>query len=241
MMGGGVGATPAYGALGATPAYGAMGATPAGGFGMETPMPGMLGAQQAVQMTPEVYQQVGGVGGWLVWVGGWTVWVGGLWVGGWVPPPCTAPKRTTHIHTLTPHTKHLPSVQLKLEQEMDSRNRPFSDEDLDAMLPGPSGSLPLLCLPALPARLRARLAVLLHTRWHTRCVDIATSARPPTCQRTHTQTHTRPPPSRSRAEGYKILPEPSGYVPIRTPARKLMATPTPFGATPLYGIPEEDR
>ncbi len=34
---------------------------------------------------------------------------------------------------------------------------------------------------------------------------------------------------------------PQGYAPIRTPARKLMATPTPFGQTPLYAIPEEDR
>ncbi|XP_022647565.1 splicing factor 3B subunit 1-like isoform X1 [Varroa jacobsoni] len=29
--------------------------------------------------------------------------------------------------------------------------------------------------------------------------------------------------------GYKVLPPPSGYVPIRTPARKLAATPTPLG------------
>ena len=42
-------------------------------------------------------------------------------------------------------------------------------------------------------------------------------------------------------EGYKVLAEPPGYEPIRTPARKLMATPTPFGGTPLYAIPEEDR
>jgi hypothetical protein len=43
------------------------------------------------------------------------------------------------------------------------------------------------------------------------------------------------------SEGYKLLPEPPGYEPIRTPARKLMATPTPFGGTPMYQIPEEDR
>ncbi len=35
--------------------------------------------------------------------------------------------------------------------------------------------------------------------------------------------------------------EPPGYAPIRTPARKLMATPTPYGGTPMYSIPEEDR
>jgi splicing factor 3B subunit 1 len=42
-------------------------------------------------------------------------------------------------------------------------------------------------------------------------------------------------------EGYKILELPASYVPIRTPARKLLATPTPMGGTPLYAIPEEDR
>ncbi|KAL1289582.1 hypothetical protein HN51_057994 [Arachis hypogaea] len=41
-------------------------------------------------------------------------------------------------------------------------------------------------------------------------------------------------------EGYKILEPPASYVPIRTPARKLLATPTPMG-TPLYQIPEENR
>ena len=42
-------------------------------------------------------------------------------------------------------------------------------------------------------------------------------------------------------EGYKVLEPPPGYEPIRTPARKLMATPTPYGATPGYQIPTEDR
>eukprot|EP00951_Prasinocladus_malaysianus_P050067 scaffold676676_cov46-Prasinocladus_malaysianus.AAC.1 len=42
-------------------------------------------------------------------------------------------------------------------------------------------------------------------------------------------------------EGYKVLEPPPGYVPITTPARKLMATPTPMGATPMYAIPEENR
>lgn len=51
------------------------------------------------------------------------------------------------------------------EREIDERNRPLSDEELDALFP----------------------------------------------------------------PGFKILPPPSGYVPIRTPARKLTATPTPFG------------
>jgi len=55
------------------------------------------------------------------------------------------------------------------EREIDERNRPLSDEELDAMFP----------------------------------------------------------------PGYKVLQPPAGYIPIRTPARKLTATPTPMlGATP---------
>ena len=59
---------------------------------------------------------------------------------------------------------------MRWEREVEARNRPLSDEDLDAMLP---------------------------------------------------------------SEGYKILEPPASYVPIRTPARKLLATPAPYGgATP---------
>ena len=63
------------------------------------------------------------------------------------------------------------------EQEIDHRNRPLSDEELDQMFP----------------------------------------------------------------PGYKVLPPPAGYIPIRTPARKLTATPTPMmGQTPsgFYMQPE---
>lgn len=42
-------------------------------------------------------------------------------------------------------------------------------------------------------------------------------------------------------EGYKVLEPPATYIPIRTPARKLLATPTPLMGTPLYSIPEENR
>lgn len=66
---------------------------------------------------------------------------------------------------------------LRWERDIEERNRPLTDEELDAMFP---------------------------------------------------------------QEGYKILEPPSNYVPIRTPARKLLATPTPMG-TPLYAIPEENR
>ncbi|MCP9258528.1 Splicing factor 3B subunit 1 [Dirofilaria immitis] len=44
--------------------------------------------------------------------------------------------------------------------------------------------------------------------------------------------------------GYKVLPPPNGYIPLRTPGRKLLATPTPMGAagTPMgfmmQGTPE---
>jgi splicing factor 3B subunit 1 len=65
---------------------------------------------------------------------------------------------------------------LRWEREIEERNRPLSDEELDAMFP---------------------------------------------------------------SSGYKIMEPPAAYVPIRTPARKLMATPTPVGATPGYQIPAE--
>ncbi|KAM7436382.1 Splicing factor3B subunit 1 [Porites harrisoni] len=41
-------------------------------------------------------------------------------------------------------------------------------------------------------------------------------------------------------EGYKILEPPPGYQPIRTPTRKLTATPTPIGGSGFY-IQQEDR
>lgn len=44
--------------------------------------------------------------------------------------------------------------------------------------------------------------------------------------------------------GYKILPPPSGYMPIRTPSRKLMATPTPMGGMAggfhMQGTPDRE-
>lgn len=90
------------------------------------------------------------------------------------------------VYGETPDASQLGKIPLSAEQyqtaryerEMDERNRPLSDEELDAIMP---------------------------------------------------------------TAGYKIMLEPPGYAPIRTPARKLMATPTPFGGTPMYSIPEEDR
>jgi len=42
-------------------------------------------------------------------------------------------------------------------------------------------------------------------------------------------------------EGYVVLDPPASYVPIQTPARRLAATPTPMGGTPIYQMPSEDR
>ena len=44
-------------------------------------------------------------------------------------------------------------------------------------------------------------------------------------------------------EGYKVLPAPAGYVPLRTPARKLTATPTPLagGAASGFYMQQEDK
>jgi splicing factor 3B subunit 1 len=70
---------------------------------------------------------------------------------------------------------------LALEREMESRNRPWTEAALDAILP---------------------------------------------------------------SEGYTIIRPPASYVPIRTPARKLLATPTPMGMTPAgfqMEVPVEER
>jgi len=60
---------------------------------------------------------------------------------------------------------------LSLEREMESRNRPWTDAALDAILP---------------------------------------------------------------SEGYEVLPPPVNYTPLRTPGRKLLATPTPMAMTPAW-------
>ncbi|KAK1902812.1 Splicing factor 3B subunit 1 [Dissostichus eleginoides] len=85
--------------------------------------------------------------------------------------PGKTPIGTPAMNMATPSPGHLMSMtpeQLQAwrwEREIDERNRPLTDDELDAMFP----------------------------------------------------------------EGYKVLPPPAGYVPIRTPARKLSATPTPMG------------
>ncbi|KAK9760789.1 U2 snRNP component prp10 [Basidiobolus ranarum] len=67
---------------------------------------------------------------------------------------------------------------MRWEREIDSRNRPLSDEELDAMFP---------------------------------------------------------------SAGYKILDPPPSYIPIRTPARKLTATPSPMVGMSGFMMQEEDR
>nr|CAG4642280.1 EOG090X00GC [Evadne anonyx] len=43
-------------------------------------------------------------------------------------------------------------------------------------------------------------------------------------------------------EGYKVLPPPAGYIPLRTPARKLTATPTPLaGPNSGFYMQQEDK
>lgn len=85
---------------------------------------------------------------------------------------------------MTPMTPEAMNA-MRWEKEIDYRNRPLSDEELDSMLP---------------------------------------------------------------TTGYKILEPPANYAPIRTPARKLTATPTPMGAggfmmmeenSQMYDIPPE--
>uniref|UniRef100_A0A8C4NN35 Splicing factor 3B subunit 1 n=2 Tax=Eptatretus burgeri TaxID=7764 RepID=A0A8C4NN35_EPTBU len=107
-------------------------------------------------------------------------------IGGNTPvltPSGITPKGTPAMGMATPTPGHLMSMtpeQLQAwrwEREIDERNRPLSDEELDAMFP----------------------------------------------------------------EGYKILQPPAGYVPIRTPARKLTSTPTPIGGLTGFHIQTEER
>uniref|UniRef100_M4BK12 Hint domain-containing protein n=1 Tax=Hyaloperonospora arabidopsidis (strain Emoy2) TaxID=559515 RepID=M4BK12_HYAAE len=71
--------------------------------------------------------------------------------------------------TLTPEL----AQRMRWEREIEERNRPLTDEELDALFP---------------------------------------------------------------ATGYKVLDPPASYVPIRTPSRKLLTTPTPMGQTPGFAM-----
>lgn len=99
-------------------------------------------------------------------------------------PGGSTPIGTKAMQMATPTPGHLASMtpeQLQAyrwEKEIDERNRPFSDDELDSLFP----------------------------------------------------------------PGYKVLPPPASYIPIRTPARKLQATPTPIAGTPTgFFIQQEDK
>ncbi|KAJ3333392.1 Splicing factor 3B subunit 1 [Blyttiomyces sp. JEL0837] len=94
--------------------------------------------------------------------------VGGAGFGLMTPTPGQIP---------VPMTPEAVNAQ-RWEKEIDSRNRPMSDEELDSLLP---------------------------------------------------------------SKGYKILEAPTSYVPIRTPARKLMATPTPVAGQSGAGFMMQDE
>ncbi|OZJ04770.1 Splicing factor 3B subunit 1 [Bifiguratus adelaidae] len=92
----------------------------------------------------------------------------------------TTPVGGMGMMTPTPSGLMTPEAHsaLRWERELDVRNRPLSDEELDAMFP---------------------------------------------------------------STGYKILEPPAGYAPIMTPARKLMATPTPIGDVGGFMMQDEMR
>lgn len=94
--------------------------------------------------------------------------------GGFGATPASTPKMSMFGQTpMSPFVSPEVAQQLRWEAEVDERNRPLSDADIDSILP---------------------------------------------------------------LEGYKILDAPPGYAPIRTPQRKLLATPTPFANTPGFQI-----
>jgi hypothetical protein len=146
----------------ATPVVGGAVAVPSAGAGQrsrwdETPVSGTPGPGGAMGMTPGA-TPVGPIDAQTPMVGG----LGPLGASG--PMGSATPEQIQ---------------QMRWEGEIEERNRPLTDDDLDGMFP---------------------------------------------------------------PQGYKILKPPDAYVPIRTPARKLMATPTPGpGQTPLYGLPQEQR
>ncbi|CAI5475130.1 unnamed protein product [Closterium sp. Yama58-4] len=203
LPGSGGGATPGLGGGGATPGFGGGGATPAGMAWDATPKLS-AGATPTPKKTRSRWDETPAGGGVTPTGGGGgatpSAAVGmtpsGMTPGGVTPGGATpggfgvTPVGGMDMATPTPGQIALRGpltpeqfTMLRWEREIEERNKPLSDEELDAMFP---------------------------------------------------------------LDGYKVLEPPASYVPIRTPARKLLATPTPMGgagggATPLYAIPEEDR
>ncbi|XP_060086188.1 splicing factor 3B subunit 1-like isoform X2 [Ylistrum balloti] len=137
------------------------GATPAGNMTPGNMTPSMTPAGQTPGgSTPVAFTPGGGT-------------PGGSTPSGFTPTGKT-PTGQKAMAMATPTPGHLMSMtpeQLQAytwQKEIDERNRPLSDDELDTMFP----------------------------------------------------------------QGYKVLQPPAGYIPIRTPARKLIATPTPMAGTP---------
>ncbi|XP_064118804.1 splicing factor 3B subunit 1-like isoform X1 [Macrobrachium nipponense] len=105
----------------------------------------------------------------------------GMMTPGGITPGGTTPVGPKAFGMATPSPAHVNMTPEQIhafrwEREIDERNRPMTDEELDTLFP----------------------------------------------------------------PGYEILPPPQGYVPIRTPARKLIATPTPMMGTPQgFYMPKE--
>lgn len=98
-------------------------------------------------------------------------------------PSAATPMGTKAMAMATPTPGHLGMMTpeamqaFRMEKELDERNAPITDEELDALFP----------------------------------------------------------------PGYKILPPPAGYQPIRTPARKLQATPTPMAGLTGFFMQKEEK
>jgi splicing factor 3B subunit 1 len=202
----GLGATPAWG--GATPAFGV---TPVGGIGMETP---------DVNQLPKV--PPAGMRTYLVL---------------FYVPAVSVCSACLELACAVLNFYCLPVLQVPMtaeqyqmarwEREMDERNRPLTDEELDTIIPKegyrvmpepPVGCVNTLCIGWITS---VWLHVGCNNHLQSRCLLTAVG-----------KMHT--------IELLCLNPM-QGYAPIRTPARKLMSTPTPFGGTPMYSIPEENR
>ncbi|GMS89641.1 hypothetical protein PENTCL1PPCAC_11816 [Pristionchus entomophagus] len=103
----------------------------------------------------------------------------GMTPGGSTPVGLNAMHMKTPAVPMVPMTPEQAHVW-RMEKEIDDKNRPLTDEELDALFP----------------------------------------------------------------PGYKVLPPPAGYIPLRTPGRKLLATPTPMGGAvgfTMQGTPERSE
>lgn len=121
------------------------------------------------------------------------------------------PLGSGHLMSMTPEQLQA----WRWEREIDERNRPLTDDELDAMFPeGYKVRLPFLFFWGGYFHLSRKSSVL------RGAIQYLASFFSLVLQ---------------------ILPPPAGYVPIRTPARKLSATPTPIGGMTGFHMQAEDR